>query len=160
MMARYSNRFVGHIEPGDPRTPVTVAGGCRWPTVPPFRLQLGSTNATGLYAHFNHDPVLLQLDLSTATHNNGVWVPTLLPFWLYSCKIEKLYNPGMHPRFQWWVSIMLQLTGKLELAVANRSGKCNVNVRFGNQIGGWLRGRVGSEFGFRQVEHDQIEPPS
>lgn len=158
-MAHYSSRFTGHIEYGDPRSPVTVAGGCRWPTIPPFRLLLGSTNSTGLYVHFNTEPILFQLDLASARHDHGIWMPTDLPWWLYRARIEKLYSRAMHPRYQWFCTILLTLVGREEIAVAARTRRCNVDVRFGNQIGGPIRGRVGTQFGFKQVEFDQLTPP-
>lgn len=159
-MAHYRSRFTGHIEAGDPRTPITVAGGCRWPTVPPFRVLFSSTTATGIYRPWNTEPVLFELNLESAQHSYGIWEAPHLPWWLYSAWMEKFYNRDLFPRWRYHFTFMMTLRKKQEIAVASLTGRCNVDVTFGDEAGGPLRGRLGHDFGFKQVEFDQLEPPA
>lgn len=157
-MPLVADPFSGHMRSGDPRTPVTAAGGCTWPTVPPRRLMVGSSNATGVYLPFKTSPVLFEYVVGESHHDHAVYRALDQPFWLYSAVVEKIHIKSQHPQFRWWISIMLTIVGRLEIAVVSRTGNCNVNVRWGDQIGGPIRGRVGSGFGFLQVEFDKTTP--
>lgn len=156
---KYHNRFVGHLPRGDPRTTVEVAGGCPWPTIPPMRVAIGSDNATGLYTPLNDWNLILELHLTHASHEHGTWEPFSLPPTVYYCLLEKFFIKSKYPQYDWYLSIMMTLVGRTEIAFAPRTGKCNRDVTFGDQIGGILRGRVGSTFGFKQVEYDAMAPP-
>lgn len=65
--------FKGHFEPNDPRNVVWGAGGCDWPTVPPYRLRLGSQNAPEEWELLRTTGVLFQAQPSS-THDDVTWV--------------------------------------------------------------------------------------
>lgn len=158
-MVKVRNRFAGHIKRGDPRTPVFGAGGCPWPTIPPYRWALTSDDATGIYRPFNGASIIFHVDQVTARHEHMVWRLTNRPPWLYAGVIRKLFIRDRYPQYSYWVTILMTIYGIDEIAFAHRTGPCNVNVHLGDQIGGIIRGRVGSTFRLLQVESDQTEPP-
>lgn len=73
--------FKGHFESSDPRNVVWGAGGCVWPTVPPYRMRLGSENAPEEWALLRTDGILFQATVA-AQHDNVLWqaISPLPPF--------------------------------------------------------------------------------
>lgn len=138
---------------------MTIAGGCKWPTVPAYRYLVCSDDATGVYLPLNTSTVILEMDLDVAEHEHGIWEPLGYPPWLYYCQLEKFYIRSKHPQFDYFLRIMLTLVGRQEIAFIPLTGKCNVDIPIGDQIGGPLRGRVGRTFRLRQVEFDALMPP-
>ena len=106
-MPTYHNRFRGHMRLGDPRTPVSGAGGCTWPTVPPYRIMLYSRNPTGEWGFLAKEPIVLQYDLPTATHDYVVWYPLKLPTVVYRCLVEKFYLKHQEPSYRYYLTFIL-----------------------------------------------------
>lgn len=158
-MPKTLNKFAGHMRSGDPRTPVFAAGGCPWPTIPPYRWVLTSSDATRMYAPFNGASILFECEDANTRHDLAVWRVVDQPWWLYDAVIEKHFIRDQYPNYRYWVTILMTLRGIDEIAVANRHGRCNENVHLGNQIGGPLRGNVGNTFRMLQIEYNQTEPP-
>lgn len=73
--------FKGHLEPDDPRNPVWGAGGCTWPSIPPYRLRLGSQNAPEEWEILDRLGVLFEADF-TNPHDDLIYrsLPPLPPF--------------------------------------------------------------------------------
>lgn len=65
--------FKGHFESADPRNVLWGAGGCTWPTVPPFRLRVGSENASGDWALLKTSGVLLEAS-PVIDHDDVTWI--------------------------------------------------------------------------------------
>lgn len=64
--------FKGHFESADPRNVLWGAGGCVWPTVPPFRIRLGSENAPIEWELFKTSGTLFEA-FGTPTHDDVTW---------------------------------------------------------------------------------------
>lgn len=65
--------FKGHLEADDPRNVLWSAGGCWWPTIPPYRIRLGSENATGVWEFLRTIGVLFEPS-GEETHDNTIWL--------------------------------------------------------------------------------------
>lgn len=156
-MTKYLNRFKGHMRSGDPRTPVTGAGGCTWPTVPPWRIKLSSRNATGEWAFLNTKLLLLEQDPQSSSHNRVVWRAIDKPDEVYWVLVEKIYIPSLHPAFRYWLSILLTGWAHEWTWPKNCVGSCNRNLRWGDLRRSQRSASTGSSFTQHQIEFDKTD---
>lgn len=156
----YNDRFAGHFDSDDPRTPVTAAGACTWPTVPPFRVEFASTNATGPWSCFNYDTALLEMDLVTTTHGHAWWLPVRLPPCVYSMSLEKIAILSLFPRWTYWLTITLVGWPNEQIFPHNSSAKCNKDIIWGDLARYASPYGSGSTFTQFQTEWDQNHHPN
>lgn len=155
----YRNRFAGHVAAEDPRTPVTGAGGCRWPTFPPWRVQLSSTNATGEFTFLNTRPIILEQDPFSTTHDYVNWLPIEQPDEVYNVSLSKAYQTVMHPRIQYWLRITLIGWPSLRVWLKIGTNRCNQSIHWGEQWRRRIHGTTGTGFIAHQVEFDKMRFP-
>lgn len=155
----YRNRFRGHLHPGDPRTPVTGAGHCPWPTIPPYRIQLSSTNATGEWAFLRSRPIILEQHHFGQGHDRMGWVTIEKPSMVYLATIEKIALPFNFPTYRYWLTILLRGWPSARVWVKNCRGRCNTDVYWGVQYRRIEMGTTGNQFRQYQVEFNQLRAP-
>ena len=155
----YADRFAGHLDMDDPRNALTAAGGCPWPTIPPYRVQLSSTNASGQFAFLRTLPIILELIASPVQHGLATWETIEAPGVVYNATVYKVYTPSAFPLYSW--QLVLLLAGwPAEVPFAqDASGPCNVDVTWGDLSIPYGAGSPGSEFKQFQVEFDQLRSP-
>lgn len=156
----YNDRFAGHFDPEDPRTPVSAAGGCPWPTVPAYRYQLSSTNSTGNLAFLQWAPIILELQESEFQHNLAEWHVIEAPYQVYSCVLYKAYNRDLYPEYSWQLALLISGWPDELIAYKWRSGPCNVDLTWGNISNPYPGGTFGTDFKQFQVEFDQLRHPN
>lgn len=155
----YDDRFAGHTDPDDPRRLVTAAGGCTWPTFPPFRVEFASTLATGPWNCFNFETALLEMDLINTTHDHAWWQPLSVPSCVYSMTLEKIFNRGSFPEWLYQLTIRLIAWGSEEIFTHTTNGKCNKDILWGALRKPGSPYTSGSTFTQFQVEWDQLHHP-
>lgn len=156
---RHHNRFAGHLDVGDPRTIISGAGGCTWPTIPPFRVQLSSTNATGEWLFLRHRPIILEQDMIASHHNYVLWYAIDQPREVYNVILQKYFIPSKFP--QWDYSIRIQLNPWASPVVwfHHTSGKCNKDILWGTRYRTVQMGTTGNHFMQYQVEYNKFRYP-
>jgi len=155
----YHNRFAGHMSPGDPRTIVSGAGGCTWPTIPPFRVQLSSSNATGEWAFLRSRPIILEQDILGSSHDLVDWHAIEQPREVYYVRLSKIYLPWKHPEYSYFIRIHLNAWETFRVWEKFCRGKCNRDVRWGVQYRTIQMGTTGDMFTAFQVEFDKLRAP-
>lgn len=162
MTPRYDDQFSGHIETNDPRTPLSAAGGCTWPTIPPYRLWLVSDDATGDLAFFNFAPLLLEWDAPQPAHDLAEWQLIGDDDYAESAIAEKLFTQGQNTyRWRFEIEVIAIPEEPLVFGIIRDIGRCNVTIPLPNV---WAfdidRGRTGDTFRMEQVVWDEDSPPS
>lgn len=160
-MPLFIDRFAGHYFPGDPRTPVSVAGGCTWPTVPAYRYFLHSPNATGVLLEMRTIGCLFTRTNNYPDHDDGSWILTAKPIVVANGLIRKVWLPAEQHAV--WV-VNLELTsglGNLIWIWVNGYQKCNVDKKLWSRCveDGCEFGETGSETILQQVVWDELSPP-
>lgn len=158
-MPKYRNRFAGHLTTDDPRTIVSGAGGCAWPTIPPYRVLFHSVDATGEWGWLRHSPILLQQDVLASRHDYVIWTPVEMPWPIYQVLLEKFYNKNIHPNYDYYLTIHLVDWPSVRVWQIRLSGKCNRDVLWGRRHRRLMDGNTGKTFRQYQVEHDKTRPP-
>lgn len=159
MSPLYANRFAGHLESGDPRTPMQGAGGCPWPTIPPHRVQFSSTDATGQFVFLRTFPVILEQVASPFHHTLLTYESIESPPEVYNWTLYKTYDRESYPEYSWYLIIML-VGWPAEVPYAKFvSGPCNRDVVWGDIGIPYGVGSPGSHFIQFQVEYDQMRAP-
>lgn len=155
----YADRFAGHLDHRDPRTPVQGAGGCPWPTIPPYRVQFSSTNATGQFEFLQHSPVILEQVPSVFHHRLLEWQVIEAPPEVYQWTLYKTFTPDLFPG--WEYSYVIFLIGWPDEVPYTHflSGKCNVDVLLGDIGIPYGTGSPGSAFTLFQVEWNALRHP-
>lgn len=160
-MPLYADPFAGHIEDMDPRGPLSAAGGCTWPTIPAYRYQLISDDATGDWAFLNTDPILLQFDSPQPAHNAAEWILHGDNHYVDSAIAEKFYKQGDNT-YRWAFEIEIESLPEAALVfgVIRDVESCNRDIPLPNV---WAfdidRGRTGDTFRMEQIEWDKEAPP-
>lgn len=162
MTPLYADRFAGHMPEGDPRGPLSAAGGCVWPTVPAFRYWLISDDATEELAFFNTDPVLVEFDSPQPSHSYAKW--TLVPPHAYvlAAIAEKRHWPG-EGVYRWHFNIDVdEFPGHpLIFSIERPAETCNRNLPLPNVVAfDPASGETGDTFRMEQIVWDQTSPPS
>lgn len=156
----YSNRFAGHLAAGDPRTPLAAAGGCPWPTVPPYRMQFSSLNPTGQFEFLLYTPVILQLIDSPVQHSLATWEAIEQPPIVYSWTVYKVWSPTLVPDWDYQMVILLNGWPAEVPYAKDIGGPCNVDVVWGDISIPYGTGSPGSLFTQFQVEYNQTRHPN
>lgn len=155
----YANRFAGHLSSDDPRTIISGAGGCTWPTIPPFRVQLSSTNPTGEWLFLRTRPIILEQTIVRSGHNYVVWDAIEQPREVYQVVLEKFYIKNKHPQWDYVLTILLNAWPSSRTWWHHTSGKCNKDIQWGNRYRREENGTTGSQFMQWQVRHDLLRRP-
>lgn len=155
------DRFAGHYRPGDPRGPLSAAGGCTWPTVPAFRYALRSDDATLDLAFFNTDPVLVEMTSPQPAHDLAFWQLTDDNPNVRFANAVRVFTPGQ-ATYLWAFSIdVIAIDEALLLfGLVRNNETCNRDIPLPNVFAFDIdRGVTGDTFRMEQVEFDQSEPP-
>lgn len=159
MSPKWDNRFAGHMENLDPRTPFFGCAGCTWPTVPGWHLFLGSDDATGALAWLNTIGIQLQIGAPPHDPKNLQWIqnggaPPILDVFL-------LKNEVVDPYGYIFSGVITTVLGFVEFSQRFPEKTCNCchplpNVDLGAAP---VLGTTGDTFRLLQVEWDQERPP-
>lgn len=153
-------RFEGHLSHLDPRTPVTAAGCCTWPTIPAHKYILGSPNAWGVYVGLTFKGMLMVKDTVGPAHDLCSWNMVDGPAPITFAVLRKRYNRP--DGFYTW-ELDMSVTGCSGIQQKERifdCGPCNVDFLIGNIECSGLPGGTGSGFFARQVEWDKTNSPN
>lgn len=161
MSPLHDNRFAGHLQAADPRGPLSAAGGCVWPTVPAFRYQLRSNDATQELRFLNHRPILLQFSGPQPSHDAAPWfLARVHPDVPFAVAIKQ-YTPG-ESTYKWSFSIGVdEFPGNpLVFFVVRPIETCNRTIPLPN-VEAWdpASGETGNTFRMEQVEWNRESPP-
>lgn len=146
---------------GDPRSNLFAAGGCTWPTVPPYKYFLGSGDATGSFFFLNTTGLLFPVSQPAPNHDLCYWTGTGLPFPMLAAVIEKKVKPD---RTGYTLTLTMTALGyppnfivvEQEMIVQ----KCNIDQAVGNHSWPYTwPGATGSTCTLYQVAFDETEPP-
>lgn len=152
--------FKGHFESDDPRNVVWGAGGCTWPTVPPYRLRLGLEGATGPWELLQTSGVLLEASPLSA-HDDVTWIGvppfpddvTLIWVWRhYDKPAQKV----------WWFIFIHHVEHFEPLQIDDQFGTGPGNVDVFVENLDWLYAPIadpGTPFSLWQVYFDETNPP-
>jgi hypothetical protein len=158
MSPLYNDHFSGHMEGGDPRTPLTSAGGCVWPTVPAWRYKLSSDDATGVLQVLNWDSIIVQKDTPGIAHDYCNYTMIRGPFGIFYAALDKLTAPD-GDGYSWNINIVAYFCGTLLKKINFKKRKCNHDFLIGNIWCPGYEGATGDTFRAEQVEFDHWEPP-
>lgn len=161
MTPLYHDRFSGHLEEGDPRGPLSAAGGCIWPTIPAYRYWLISDDATGDLAFFNTDPVIIQFISPQPAHDVAGWSLIVANPFVLAAAAQKTY---VHPNntYSWSFFVIVNAIPEawLTFGVIRNNERCNRDIPLPNT---WAfdidRGVTGDTFRMEQIEWDEESPP-
>ena len=151
--------FKGHLEAADPRNVLWGAGGCTWPTVPPYRLRLGSQSASGPWELLKTSGVLLEA-AALWTHDDVTWIGVApFPDDVTGMWIWRHYDKTAQE--VWWLLFITHTGHHEDLQVIDifEVGPGNVNVSMENLD--WLYAPItspGSPLTLWQVYFDETEP--
>lgn len=161
MSPHVADPFVGHLPKGDPRGPLSAAGGCNWPTIPAYRYWLISDDATIDLAFLNTRPILLEFTSLQPAHNLGVWQLLGTSADVDSAIAVKLFTPGTSI-YMWVFGIEVTAIPEapLQFNVPRSVETCNRDIPLPNT---WAfdidRGVTGDTFRMEQIEWDKESPP-
>lgn len=158
----YDDRFNGHIEAGDPRGPLSAAGGCVWPTIPAYRYWLKSDDASGDLAFFNTNPPVLQFVSPQPAHDIAGWTLHIAnPFVHVAVAVKTFVHPNNTYTWTFIVFVNAIPEAPLEFGVIRNAEPCNIDIPLPNV---WAfdidRGQTGDTFRMEQIEWDKESPPS
>ena len=158
-MPKYANHFAGHIEHGDPRTPVTAAAGCLWPTMPAHRYLLTSQDASGMFLALNTVGVLFSKSTVGPGHDLCQWSGMGMPPPFVIAIAIKQAAPNKQT-YTWTVTLSALGVGLAIKTVEFPLGDCNLDRLIG--LFGFANpflGNTGFSCQLQQVEFDHTEPP-
>ena len=155
----YANRFAGHLDMDDPRTPVTAAGGCVWPTVPAHRYLLQSDNATGSLASLLSAGLLVEKVTSGPAHNFCSWSLVFPHPSILECAWQKT-RVASPLGYTWYFSLRILPGSVWQTILSFELRKCNVDVPIGVVTSPDSSDHTGTDFKALQVEWDQWTPPA
>lgn len=90
-MPHVDDRFSGHFNTGDPRTPLHSARSCIWPTVPPFHWRMEVDSAYGFLACLWPDTLFLERPGILHDHDLTEWSPVVHPPCIRFCSFRKIW---------------------------------------------------------------------
>jgi hypothetical protein len=153
-------RFEGSMGTEDPRSLLSAAGGSIWPTVPAYRLRLGSSDASGWLSWLNDDGILFQMASAQPGHDSMIWNTLSMPTEVYYAVLVKTYTfPNDY--YTWSLQVLLTLGPPHWTQQWTRNEeKTNIDHPVPEHfIGDPQKGYTGTNCKLWQVEHDQTEPP-
>jgi hypothetical protein len=153
------NPFAGHLLPGDPRTVLFGCGGCTWPTVPAYRLFLGSRDACGTLAFLNNWGILFQSTQESPPYDAVQWDHSGIQWPIISAVVLK--NQMENPYGYQLAVAAAMLVGVLEMDIIVTEQTCNRDHPMPET---WIDGPLGvgctgETCKLFQVEYDQDWPP-
>lgn len=157
-MPRYTDYFTSHMFPGDPRTPLTAADACTWPTVPAHRYWLTSDNATGILESLNADGVLFTKATPGVAHDDCQWNMIAGPFPFITgimWKRPRIDAPG----YRWIVTFTTVFCGMMQKEILRPVETCNRSFTIGEMECQFSSDHTGSTFRAEQVVFDKTRPP-
>lgn len=160
-MPLFDDRFSGHFNNGDPRTPLTAAGGCRWPTVPAARYRIVSDNATGFLTPLNTEGILISKVTLGLGHDLCNYASDQIepsPIGVTGVKRFLPETGGYRWEFDFLVG---SSCGIIETSTERPRETCNRAIVIGDYpcpLNPDL-GRTGSTCRMLQVEFDATQPP-
>lgn len=157
-MPLYNQRFDGHLPEGDPRTPVTAALGCTWPTIPPRRWRLWCTAATGILTDLNYPGLLLDWATTDPKHEHGYWAVGSPPPQIWYCTLDKQATPDPDGVFAYNLDIHFHVC-LLTAYLVRPYERCNRDYLVGNLACDYTGDTTGNDLALYQVEHDKTMPP-
>lgn len=158
MSPLYANRFAGHLRTFDPRTPLTAAGACIWPTVPAHRYLLKSEDATGVLLGLNTQGILIERTTVGIGHDTSQWSMIAGPPPILWALVFKETLPD-RLSYRWTVAISASFCGILLKNWTLSRRKCNVDFHIGNMPCVSTSDETGPTFTAYQVEYASSEPP-
>lgn len=159
-MVTYYDRFRGHLEPEDPRRPLTAAGGCTWPTIPPHRYYASSENATGFLLPLNTQGILLEKVTPGLAHDACQWLMIAGPIPITFGILWKRYYRERE-EVDWYLGISASPCGLIDIEWTTPIQSCNRAHLLGDHCCPLLPGScTGDTFTLWQVEYDKTEPTS
>lgn len=158
-MPRYNDYFRSHMFPGDPRTPLTAAGACTWPTVPAHRYLLTTTDADGILAPLNSQGILMEKDTVGVAHDFCTWNMISAPAPIMFAFMYKTTETG-GMSWKWELAIAATVCGIMTKNLLGHTGKCNVDFPIGNMSCPGYYGNTGASFRAAQVVFDESAPPT
>jgi hypothetical protein len=152
--------FKGHLEPADPRGPVWGAGGCTWPTIPPYRFRLGCQNAPPVWEPLKSTGILFQAS-GPQYHDDLIYqAASAIPIMLQNIWIWRHYE-RVDQSIRWTfffnnplVSAAWEITD-LQMAPY----RCNVDIEVADYEWIYFFPSPGSPLVLSQVYFDENFPP-
>lgn len=157
-MPRYNNYFRSHLFPGDPRTPLTAAGGCTWPTMPAHRYALTTTTAYGVLSPLNNQFILIEKVTPGSAHDACQWNMISAPMPVLFCIVWKRVQ-STRLTYTWSIGILASACGIMEKDIVVPRQPCNVNFPIGNMECTAYYGGTGANFSAEQVVYNKTAPP-
>lgn len=159
MTPQIADPFAGHLPKGDPRGPIFGSGGCTWPTVPAWRLFIGSSDASGVLSFLNGPGIMCQVH---EPHGN----PNAMQWDIWSAPPPILSGVILKQRFtdplRYSMSmVFLTVWGPLESSAEFPAQKCNVDHPLPEATVEVLVpiGSTGTTMKLYQVKWDENFPP-
>jgi hypothetical protein len=162
MSPSIADPFRGHLAHGDPRGPLSAAGGCTWPTVPAYRYAIRSDDATGQLAFLNHNPIIIEYSPGESSHNLGVW-NLIGDHYSVDTTVAIKHHVAGTEIYTWYFWIMTAATPQifLNFSVPRDVETCNRDIPLPDVHGGDPQlGETGDTFRMDQVEWDKTSPPT
>ena len=154
----WNERFDGHLSHEDPRTPVTGAAGCVWPTIPAHRYRLSSDNAWGVLFPLRAQPILVEKVTPGDAHDACQWNMISGPPPILFAILWKSWNPHSEG-YTWQLGITATLCGIMEIEIERPEERCNRDFIIGEMTCPAYAGGTGANFQARQVEWNKTAPP-
>lgn len=154
------DRFSGHLDNLDPRTPIFASGACDWPTIPAYRYMLVSDDAIGIMDFLNTDGILIEHMWTGGGIHLTQWSgPLNLVPVTVALFVKEWEDSNDHSDWRFLISFLG--FGPIGGSFVRPQGPCNVPMTLGNyQIPTCPScGETGATFRMLQVEHDQVLPP-
>lgn len=157
----YDDRFAGHLDSLDPRTPLFAPGACDWPTIPAYRYMIVSDDATSVMSVLNTTGILIEHRDIGGGVNLTQWdgPKNIVPVTLCLCT-KTWVDSGADSL--WQFLIVWPFVGALLFSFTRSLGPCNVPMAIGDRAitGVPSAGSTGASCRMLQVEWDQDLPPN
>lgn len=153
----YFDRFAGHLDPEDPRTVVTGAAGCVWPTIPAHRYVLGGPNATGVLTVLRTQGVLFEKNSPGDAHDDCQYLMISGPIPIVFGIAWKRWVPAT-AGYKWEIGLSVSSPcGIIEWEIFRDPETCNRDLTLPSGVcpGVPSAGATGDGTVWLQVEWDQ-----
>lgn len=155
-MPRYADRFRSHIPEGDPRSNLTGAYGCIWPTMPPHRWIIKSIDAYGALVGLNTQGAIFERITSIGEHDRPVWNLIAAPFPITTGQIQK-YEETNPFGFRYEIGMAAGPCGNILVKFKRPHEKCNRDYDLEPFVCPGYYGGWGPNTKLLQVEFDKTD---
>lgn len=154
------DRFKGHIHNLDIRGPLTAAGGSTWPTIPAFRMRLGSWDGWGILQWLSDVGILFQMLMPQPGHDAMIWNDIIAPVEVSSALLFRVYT-FPNDFYTWAYQIQMVQSGPSITDSWDRPFETNNRDHLvpDKDFGSPPQGGTGTGCTLFQVEYDETEPP-